>query len=141
MKLELDSASNFLVYLVTLGHPHINRDQLEWFQLALVQIMRRRYHDRWHTDNPLKGNGYRAIRLNGVKPMDPVIRQAGEICGFSTDFMYSAFPSDLTIWVDPKEVSFRLGGYLGCPVVILYEEGNQAWQPDSNFPQPRKVNN
>jgi len=45
MKLELQSASNFLVRLIRLGRRNIGEHQLEKFRNALVEALRRRYRD------------------------------------------------------------------------------------------------
>merc|ERR1711963_967752 len=48
MKLELHSASNFLVHLVRLSsRSSINDAHLEKFRLSLVEVLRRRYRDHW----------------------------------------------------------------------------------------------
>ena len=54
------------------------------------------------------GSGYRIIRIN--QKMDPIISQAGEICGFSYEFLQANFPALLTMWVDPFEVRKIEGG-------------------------------
>jgi protein Tob/BTG len=81
MRLELQSASNFLVHLIRLGRRNVNDSQLEKLGLAFVELLRRRYRDHWFVEKPFKGSGYRCIRINGK--MDPVIAQAGESVGIS----------------------------------------------------------
>jgi protein Tob/BTG len=107
MKLELQSASNFLVHLIKLDGIYINDNKLEKFRLALVDVLRHRCRDHWFAENPLKGSGYRCIRINGK--MDPVIGQAAESCGVSVQLVQSTFPSEVTMWIDPLEVSYRVG--------------------------------
>ena len=129
MKLELQSASNFLVHLIKLGRRNINENQLEKFRLALVEVLRRRYRDHWFPEKPFKGSGYRCIRINGK--MDPVIAQAGESCGLSAALVHSTFPSELTMWIDPLEVSYRIGENGSICVLYEYKEGvNEPWKPN-----------
>lgn len=129
MKLELQSASNFLVHLIKLGRRNINENQLEKFKLALVEVLRRRYRDHWFPEKPFKGSGYRCIRINGK--MDPVIAQAGESCGLSAALVHSTFPSELTMWIDPLEVSYRIGENGSICVLYEYKEGvNEPWKPN-----------
>ena len=129
MKLELQSASNFLVHLIKLGRRNINENQLEKFRLALVEVLRRRYRDHWFPEMPFKGSGYRCIRINGK--MDPVIAQAGESCGLSAALVHSTFPSELTMWIDPLEVSYRIGENGSICVLYEYREGvNGPWKPN-----------
>merc|ERR1711887_28726 len=103
MKLELLSASNFLVHLIRLGRRNVSESQLSKFRDCLIEILRRRYRDHWFPEKPFKGSVYRCIRINGK--MDPIIGQAGEGCGLSSTFLHQTFPSELTMWIDPLEVS------------------------------------
>ncbi|TRY70003.1 hypothetical protein TCAL_07331 [Tigriopus californicus] len=128
MKLELQSAANFLIHLIRLGRRNINEAQLEKFRLALVEVLRRRYRDHWFPEKPFKGSGYRCIRINGK--MDPVIAQAGESCGLQATLVLSTFPSELTMWIDPLEVSYRIGE--NGSICVLYEfkeANNEPWKP------------
>jgi len=133
MKLELQSASNFLVHLVRLSsrNSSIPENQLVSFQGSLVEVLRRRYRDHWFPENPFKGSGYRCIRINGR--MDPVIAQAGESCGIDPQVIHNTFPSELTMWIDPLEVSYRIGE--NGSICVLYEfkeDGpNDPWRPNN----------
>jgi hypothetical protein len=127
MKLELQSASNFLVHMIRLDGIYISDNKLEKFRLALVYVLRHRCRDHWFTENPLKGSGYRCIRINGK--MDPVIMQAAESCGVSVQFLQSAYPSELTMWIDPLEVSYRIGENGRICVLYEFKEGvNDPWR-------------
>merc|ERR1711879_48380 len=122
-KLELQSASNFLVHLIRLSsRSNISESQLEKFNSSLVEVLRRRYRDHWFPEKPFKGSGYRCIRINGR--MDPVIGQAGEACGLSPQLIHSTFPSELTMWIDPLEVSYRIGENGSICVLYEYKEGS-----------------
>merc|ERR1711878_244055 len=106
--------------------------QLEKFNSSLVEVLRRRYRDRWFPVKPFKGSGYRCIRINGR--MDPVIGQAGEACGLSPQLIHSTFPSELTMWIDPLEVSYRIGENGSICVLYEYKEGsaiNEPWKPNN----------
>lgn len=132
MKLELQSASNFLVHLVRLSsRSSIVEDKLAKFRDSLVEVLRRRYRDHWFPEKPFKGSGYRCIRINGR--MDPVIAQAGEACGLEPQVIHNTFPSELTMWIDPLEVSYRIGE--NGSICVLYEfkeDGpNEPWRPNN----------
>eukprot|EP00095_Tigriopus_kingsejongensis_P009875 snap_masked-scaffold1763_size28780-processed-gene-0.1 protein:Tk09875 transcript:snap_masked-scaffold1763_size28780-processed-gene-0.1-mRNA-1 annotation:"protein btg1" len=128
MKLELQSAANFLIHLIRLGRRNINEAQLEKFRLALVEVLRRRYRDHWFPEKPFKGSGYRCIRINGK--MDPVIAQAGESCGLHATLVLATFPSELTMWIDPLEVSYRIGENGSICVLYEFQEGHsEPWKP------------
>jgi hypothetical protein len=129
MKLELQSASNFLVHLVRLGRANLSDTQLDKFRSAVVEVLQRRYRDHWFPEKPYKGSGYRCIRINGK--LDPVIVQAGESCGLSPQLIRSTFPSELTMWIDPLEVSYRIGENGSICVLYEFKEGssNEPWKP------------
>jgi len=128
MKLELLSASNFLVHLVRLGRRNVGESQLAKFRDSLIEVLRRRYRDHWFPEKPFKGSGYRCIRINGK--MDPIIGQAGEGAGLSSAFLHQTFPSELTMWIDPLEVSYRIGENGSICVLYEYKEGvSEPWKP------------
>jgi len=131
MKLELQSAANFLVHLIRRKHTGSDA-QLEKFKIAIVEVLRRRYRDHWFPEKPCKGSGYRCIRINGK--IDPIIAQAAEIVGMPTNTIHQTFPSELTMWIDPLEVSYRIGE--NGSICILYEfkenSDNSAWKPQSS---------
>jgi protein Tob/BTG len=128
MNLELTSASNFLVHLIRLSRRIHNDTQLEKFRMALVEVLKRRYRDHWFPEKPFKGSGYRCIRINGR--MDPVIAQAAECCQLSPQSLHQTFPSELTMWIDPKEVSYRIGENGSICVLYEFKEGvTEPWKP------------
>ena len=132
MKLELLSASNFLVHLIRLGRRNVSESQLSKFRGCLIEILRRRYRDHWFPEKPFKGSGYRCIRINGK--MDSIIGQAGEGCGLSSTFLHQTFPSELTMWIDPLEVSYRIGENGSICVLYEYNEGvAEPWKPSTNL--------
>ncbi|MRA76107.1 hypothetical protein GH890_32280, partial [Bacillus thuringiensis] len=55
-----------------------------------------------------KGSGYRCIRIVNNK-MDPLLDKAGAASGVSENELLTFLPSELTVWVDPSEVSYRIG--------------------------------
>jgi len=134
MKLELQSAANFLVHLIRLGrrNPAVNEQQLEKFRAAVVEVLRRRYRDHWFPEKPFKGSGYRCIRINGK--MDPVIAQAAETCGLAANLIHSTFPSELTMWIDPLEVSYRIGE--NGSICVLYEHKGSKKEESTDPQQP-----
>ena len=127
MKLELLSAANFLTHLVRLAKRGVHEKTLAKFRENLIQVLRRRYRDHWFPEKPFKGSGYRCIRINGR--MDPVIGCAGDKSKLSSTFLHSTFPSELTMWIDPLEVSYRIGENGSICVLYEYSEGGREWMP------------
>ena len=72
--------------------------------------------------------------------MDPVIAQAAETCGLASNLIHQTFPSELTMWIDPLEVSYRIGGDSGN-ICILYEhKSNEKERLDTQDCKPWKPN-
>ena len=128
MKLEVQSASNFLSHIVRPSKRNVSESKLGKFRNSLIEVFRRRYRDHWFPEKPFKGSGYRCIRINGK--MDPVIGQAGDNCGLSSQFLHQIFPSELTMWIDPREVSYRIGENGSICVLYEYKENDPTpWKP------------
>ncbi len=72
--------------------------------------------------------------------MDPVISQAGESCGLSPQLIHSIFPSELTMWIDPQEVSYRIGENGSICVLYEFKEGvtSDPWRPNSQGKQQQQ---
>ena len=116
MKLEIHSAVSFLAQLVRLQANGLTETQLELFKGALSELLSMRYRYHWFPDKPHRGSAYRCLRINSC--MDPVIAKAGETVGVPTDYLRRLFPSELTMWIDPAEVSYRIGE--NGSICILY---------------------
>lgn len=41
--------------------------------------------------------------------MDPLIGKAASAVGLTQEQLFSSLPIELTLWVDPSEVSYRIG--------------------------------
>ena len=106
MKIELRSAVDFLSNFIR-NSKHVTEEQLNIFRTSLLQLLQLKYENHWFPEKPCKGSGYRCIRLN--HNMDPTIREAGLSCGLNQQALEQLLPKELTMWVDPKEVSYRLG--------------------------------
>lgn len=129
MKLEVKSAADFLCDLLRLNNSGLTAVQLEKFRENVCDILVRHYTDHWFPDRPFKGSGYRCIRINGK--MDPLIARAGVMMGIACSFLRSLFPTELTMWVDPMEVAYRIGE--NGSICILYED-----EVRSKTPPPKK---
>jgi len=120
MRVEVTSAANFLVRLLRLNKESavVSDQQLEIYRSAVIETLRIRYQEHWFPEKPCKGSGYRCIRINGK--MDPVLVQAGALVGLPGQFLHTLFPSELTMWIDPMEVSYRIGE--NGSICVLYDE-------------------
>ncbi|XP_066192011.1 protein BTG2 [Sylvia atricapilla] len=96
----------------------VSEQQLHVFSGALREALTEHYRHHWFPEKPSKGSGYRCIRIN--QRMDPLISRAAGHIGLSLPQLYQLLPRELTLWVDPYEVSYRIGE--DGSICVLYED-------------------
>ena len=128
MKSEVRCAVNFLSNLMVTSH--LPYQFVEPFRLRLEQLLLQRFRGHWHTDKPLKGSAYRCIRIN-EKKLDSILTEAAQVTGLSDIRKY--LPHELTLWIDPKDVSYRFGED-GSVSSIPLEEYRQPAAPTTTAP-------
>ncbi|XP_055638826.1 protein BTG1 [Toxorhynchites rutilus septentrionalis] len=118
MRLEVHSAADFLMNLLRVRKSApLSESQLLHFKGTLEQILTRHFQRHWYPDVPAKGSGFRCLRINGK--MDPIIEQAGSVVGLNAIALRKMLPLELTIWIDPEEVSYRIGE--NGTICVLYD--------------------
>ncbi|XP_065845527.1 protein BTG2-like [Oscarella lobularis] len=119
MKEEIQCAAHFLSSLLHRGLS--TREQAERFSNKLQELLSQRFHDHWHPDKPQRGSGFRCIRIN--HKLDPLVEEALAYCGLGGPKGNSVLPKELALWIDPKDVSYRIGedGSI-CQLQLIYEE-------------------
>ncbi|XP_065605323.1 protein BTG1-like [Cyrtonyx montezumae] len=116
MKTEISTAAAFVTRLLR-ANGGIDEERLRRFKECLQEALCERYKHHWFPTAPTKGSGYRCIRIN--HQMDPLIGRAAAMIGLSRERLFQLLPSELTLWVDPFEVSYRIGE--NGSICILYE--------------------
>ncbi|TSM04850.1 Protein BTG1 [Bagarius yarrelli] len=106
MKTEVFTAVRFLTGLIRMTGL-LTEDHLGHFSVSLQEALFEHYNKHWFPKAPCRGSGYRCLRIN--HKMDPVIGKAGRAIGITQEELLSMLPSELTVWVDPNEVSYRIG--------------------------------
>ncbi|XP_007229674.2 protein BTG1 [Astyanax mexicanus] len=127
MKTEVSTAVNFISTLLR-GTGLLSEEQLHHFSLSLEEALGEHYQHHWFPDAPCRGSGYRCIRIN--HKMDPLIGKAALTIGLTREQLFSLLPSELTMWVDPYEVSYRIGE--DGSICVLYESA----PPSQTDPSP-----
>ncbi|XP_038605424.1 protein BTG2 [Tachyglossus aculeatus] len=113
---EIAAAVGFLASLLrTRGC--VSEQRLQIFSAALQEALSEHYKHHWFPEKPFKGSGYRCIRIN--HKMDPIISKVASQIGLHLPQLYQLLPSELTLWVDPYEVSYRIGE--DGSICVLYE--------------------
>lgn len=130
---EVQNAAEFLSNLLRSHGTDVK--VIGQFQDNLANVLCSHYNDHWFPEKPLKGSGYRCIRIVNNK-MDPLISAAGSLCGLSVSQLIGLLPRELTMWIDPADVSYRIGeeGSIGqlfagpAPVVVQQQPQQKTQQ-------------
>ncbi|KAK2821111.1 hypothetical protein Q7C36_020454 [Tachysurus vachellii] len=128
---EIKAAVSFVVRLLR-NSGVLPDTQLQVFRDCLQQALSDRYRHHWFPDRPQKGSGYRCIRIN--HEMDPLIGGAASRMGLSAERLFSLLPRELTLWIDPYEVSYRIGE--DGSICVLYEAEPPASSPAASALSP-----
>ncbi|KAM9444247.1 protein BTG1 [Clarias gariepinus] len=126
MKAEVSTAVNFISTLLR-GTRLLSEEQLQHFSHSLEEALGEHYQHHWFPDAPFRGSGYRCIRIN--HKMDPLLGKVAHAIGLSKEQLFSLLPSELTMWVDPYEVSYRIGEH--GSICVLYE--STPLQPETHL--------
>lgn len=123
MHVEISVALNFVISYL---YNKLPRRRVDLFGEELETGLKTKFLGHWYPENPSKGSGFRCIKGNGEE-VDPVILMAAIKAGLDIQEVKNYLPDDLTLWIDPSEVSYKIGEK--GPVKILYsdrkeEEGN-----------------
>ncbi|XP_070839346.1 protein BTG4 [Chaetodon trifascialis] len=106
MKEEIAAAVFFMARLVK-RYGCLDNEGRERFAAALTCVLFANYKNHWHPNAPSKGQAYRCLRMNRVRLQDPVLQQACEQSAVRYEDL--GLPQEMTVWVDPGEVSCRYG--------------------------------
>ncbi|KAI5621758.1 protein Tob2 [Silurus asotus] len=124
MHLEVKVALNFIVSYL---YNKLPRRRADLFGEELERILVSRFEGHWYPEAPLRGSAFRCLHL-GV-PGDPVVDLAARRSGLDMEEVRANVPSELSIWIDPYEVSYQIGEK-GAVKVLYMEDppglGNKA---------------
>ncbi|XP_067671984.1 protein Tob1-like [Haliotis asinina] len=105
MHVETSVALNFVISYL---YNKLPRRRVDMFAEELEKGLKKKFEGHWYPDKPFKGSAYRCIRVNGEK-VDPVIVMAAFNSGLDIEEVKGYLPAELTLWIDPSEVSYRIG--------------------------------
>lgn len=118
MKTEVSNAATFLSNMIR--YKNLGSDKQLRFRDALEARFTSSFTNHWFPERPLRGNAYRCVRIVNNR-MDKLVAGAGADVGLTEEYLRSAFPQELTVWIDPFEVSYRIGedGSIGMIYSLL----------------------
>jgi len=127
MSMEVTSAANFLANLMRARETCCG-NRLDVFAKVLRDLLCEHYQSHWFPEAPFRGSGYRCLRFNFLT-VDPIVMKAGEAAGLTVEVLQACLPRELTIWVDPSEVSYRIGEE--GSVCVLYDGKTDTLLPEA----------
>jgi protein Tob/BTG len=130
---EINSAVRFLSNILhaTDASNALSPDQLVAFRQSLEVAFATRYRDHWFPDRPSRGSAYRCVRIANRK-LDRLLAGAGAEVGLSEPMLQRLLPAELTLWVDPDEVSYRIGEEGSVGVIYDARAGSDGLEDSSS---------
>ncbi|KAM8844489.1 protein Tob2 isoform 1-T5 [Spinachia spinachia] len=114
MHLEVKVALNFIVSYL---YNKLPRRRADLFGEELEKILMSRFQGHWYPEAPLRGSAFRCIHLGA--PRDPVVELAAKRSGLDTEEVRANVPAELSVWIDPYEVSYQIGEKGAVKVLYL----------------------
>ncbi|KAG8547726.1 hypothetical protein GDO81_027639 [Engystomops pustulosus] len=108
---EVDAAQELLAgvsYIKTLANRFQKLDpvKVQIFGDKILEILMKKYTGHWSPEKPMRGRAYRCIRVNRNDREETIL----EACVHSgLSYQDLSLPKEMTLWIDPYEVSCRLG--------------------------------
>lgn len=125
MHIEVSVALNFVISYL---YNKLPRRRVNIFGEELEKCLTEKFAGHWYPEKPYRGSAYRCIKTGS--PIDPVFEKASRESGVAIQDVLENLPQDLAVWVDPGEVSYRIGEK--GAVKILYNENSGGLQFDTH---------
>ncbi|XP_051988939.1 protein Tob2 [Xyrauchen texanus] len=116
MHLEVKVALNFIVSYL---YNKLPRRRADLFGEELERILVSRFDGHWYPEAPLRGSAFRCLNLGGHR--DPVVELAAKRSGLNTEEVHANVPPELSIWIDPYEVSYQIGEKGAVKVLFMQD--------------------
>ncbi|XP_074594862.1 transducer of ERBB2 [Brevipalpus obovatus] len=119
MHVEIQVALNFLISFL---YNKLPRRRVNQFGEELENALKLKFDGHWYPEKPFKGSAFRCLKT--TPPLDPVFEIAARESGMDLIDIQENLPQELSIWIDPGEVSYRMSEK--GPVKILYSESDRS---------------
>ncbi|XP_054614521.1 protein Tob1-like [Dunckerocampus dactyliophorus] len=135
MQLEIQVALNFIISYL---YNKLPRRRVNIFGEELERQLKQKYEGHWYPDKPYKGSGFRCIHVG--EKVDPVVEKAAKESGLDIDDVRNNLPQDLSVWIDPYEVSYQIGEK--GPVKVLYvDDSNETGASGGGLDLDKEIKN
>lgn len=124
MQLEIKVALNFIISYL---YNKLPRRRADLFGEELERLLKKKYEGHWYPDRPLKGSGFRCVHIGEL--VDPVVELAAKRSGLAVEDVRANVPEELSVWIDPFEVSYQIGEK-GAVKVLYLDAGEGCVAPE-----------
>lgn len=124
MHIEVQVALNFVISYL---YNKLPRRRVNIFGEELEKALKEKFRGHWYPEKPFKGSAFRCLKTGD--PVDAVFERAARESGVPIQDILENLPQDLAIWVDPGEVSYRIGEK--GTIKVLYNEANDVHEEAS----------
>lgn len=104
MHIEVQVALNFVISYL---YNKLPRRRVNIFGEELEKALKDKFRGHWYPEKPFKGSAFRCLKTGD--PVDPVLDRAARESGVPIQDVLENLPQELAVWVDPGEVSYRIG--------------------------------
>jgi len=133
MHTEIESAVKFLINVLSQRF-NLSEATTATLTLRLTELLIQRFENHWYPNKPIKGSAYRCINISiDDGSVDSVLLQAGKEVNISKNDLVSVFSKGLALWIDPNDVSCRLGKGAIFPISRKIAD-QKSYTPVSNVP-------
>ena len=137
MILEVDSAANYICFLIEEKNNQLSEKVQRDFRLYLGDSIALAFSNHWHSSHPSWGASQRCIRINSDNN-DVLIKRAESRSGLQEGTVNRMIQDQVTLWINPGEVLVKhceLGQY----ITIFHKEYNarQPWTPQKKNKEER----
>lgn len=124
MHIEVQVALNFVISYL---YNKLPRRRVNIFGEELEKALKDKFQGHWYPEKPFKGSAYRCLKTGD--PVDAVLDRAARESGVPIQDILENLPEELAVWVDPGEVSYRIGEK--GAVKILFSESTDLHDDNS----------
>lgn len=128
MQLEIQVALNFIISYL---YNKLPRRRVNIFGEELERQLKKKYEGHWYPDKPYKGSGFRCIHVG--EKVDPVVEEAAKESGLDIEDVRNNLPQDLSVWIDPFEVSYQIGEKGSVKVLYVDDNGENGSELDKEI--------
>ncbi|XP_034948568.1 protein Tob1-like isoform X2 [Chelonus insularis] len=124
MDIEVQVALNFVISYL---YNKLPRRRVNIFGEELEKALKDKFQGHWYPEKPFKGSAFRCLKTGD--PVDSVLERAAKESGVPIQDILENLPAELAVWVDPGEVSYRIGEK--NMIKILYSENTDLHDESS----------